>query len=80
LVEAVLQTSAIYDRRLDNAIAFIRSKQDSSGCWNLDYDYTDKTWVNFGARKTANKWVTLRALRVLKLAGVATFDPQQFLP
>jgi hypothetical protein len=33
----------------------------------MEYDYTGKTWVDFGPKKQPNKWVTLRALRVLKM-------------
>jgi hypothetical protein len=44
----------------------IDEKQDDQGRWPLEYDYTGKTWVNFGVKKQPNKWVTLRALRVLK--------------
>ena len=39
------------------------------GRWALEYDYAGKTWVDFGAKKQPNKWVTLRALRVLKAAA-----------
>ena len=49
-----------------NALAIIREKQDPQGRWLMEYDYTGKTWVDFGAKKQPNKWVTLRALRVLK--------------
>jgi len=54
------------DPRLANALTIIRDKQDVQGRWLLEYDYTGKTWINFGAKKQPNKWVTLRALRVLK--------------
>jgi hypothetical protein len=53
------------DPRLGNVINIILEKQDSQGRWSLEYDYTGKTWVNFGEKKQPNKWVTLRALRVL---------------
>jgi hypothetical protein len=56
------------DKRLANTMNLIREKQDEDGRWSLEYDYT-KTWVNFGAKKKPNKWVTLRALRVLKAVG-----------
>ncbi len=56
------------DPRLENALDLIRAKQDEQGRWALEYDYTGKTWLDFGARKKPNKWVTLRALRVLKQA------------
>jgi len=57
------------DPRLAAALALIREKQDAQGRWALEYDYTGKTWVDFGAKKQPNKWVTLRALRVLKAVG-----------
>ena len=57
------------DNRLANALAIIRDKQDDQGRWLLDYDYTDKTWGNYGCKKQPNKWVTLRAVRALKAAG-----------
>jgi hypothetical protein len=56
------------DPRLNNTLELIRSKQDDQGKWQLEYDYSGKTWLNFGEKKQPNKWVTLRALRVLKRA------------
>lgn len=55
------------DLRLANALAIVREKQDAQGCWPLEYSYSGKTWVDFGPKKQPNKWVTLRALRVLRL-------------
>jgi hypothetical protein len=57
------------DPRLANALAMIRDKQDAQGRWPLEYDYSGKTWVDFGPKKQPNKWVTLRALRVLRAAS-----------
>ncbi|MBZ0317731.1 MAG: nitrogen fixation protein NifH [Anaerolineae bacterium] len=65
-VEALVALGCGDDPRLQNALDAIRAKQDRQGRWALDYDYTGKTWVDFGAKKQPNKWVTLRALRVLK--------------
>jgi hypothetical protein len=65
-VEALAGLGYGHDPRLANALALIRDKQDAQGRWALDYDYTGKTWVDVGAKKQPNKWVTLRALRVLK--------------
>jgi len=67
IVEALVDLGYGYDPRLANALAIIREKQDGQGRWPLEYDYAGKTWVNFGAKKQPNKWVTLRALRVLKM-------------
>jgi hypothetical protein len=69
LVEAYARLGYGADPRLASAVALIRQKQDDAGRWALDYDYPGKTWVDFGAKKQPNKWVTLRALRVLKAVG-----------
>jgi hypothetical protein len=56
------------DKRLADTISFIRGKQDDKGRWLLEYDYAGKTWMDFGKKGQPNKWVTLRALKVLKAA------------
>ena len=66
IVEALAALGYGDDPRLANALALVRSKQDAQGCWPLEYDYPDMTWINFGVKKQPNKWVTLRAMRVLK--------------
>ncbi len=68
-VEALIGLGYGDDPRLANALEMIREKQDAQGRWSLEYDYTGKTWVDFGAKKKPNEWVTLRALRVLKAVG-----------
>jgi len=65
-VEALVGLGYGRDPRLANALARIREKQDAQGHWLMEYDYTGKTWVDFGNKKQPNKWVTLRALRVLQ--------------
>ena len=54
------------DPRLGNTLKIIWEKQDAEGRWPLAYDYTGKTWVDFGPKKQPNKWVTLRAAWVFK--------------
>jgi hypothetical protein len=54
------------DPRIENLIRLILEKQDDQGRWLLETDYTGKTWGNWGEKKQPNKWVTLRALRVIK--------------
>jgi len=65
-VEALVSLGYGSDPRLARALNIIREKRDSQGRWILEYDYNGKTWVDFGAKKQPSKWVTLRALRVLK--------------
>jgi hypothetical protein len=71
LVEALALLGLGRDRRLAGALTLIRDKQDADGRWPLEYDYAGKTWGNYGVKRKPNKWVTLRALRVLKLAAAA---------
>ena len=65
-VEALVALGYGRDPRLANALGIIRDKQDDQGRWSLDYNYIGKTWLDFGDKRQPNKWVTLRALRVLK--------------
>lgn len=69
IVEALVALGYGSDPRLANVLQIVRDKQDPRGRWLLEYDYTGKTWVDFGPKKQPNKWVTLRALRVLKAAA-----------
>jgi hypothetical protein len=68
-VEALVGLGYGHDPRLVNALTLIRDKQDAQGRWLLEYDYSGKTWLDFGIRKHPNKWVTLRALRMLKASA-----------
>lgn len=69
IAEALVPLGHGADPRLTNALALIRERQDAQGRWMLEHDYTGKMWVDFGPKKRPNKWVTLRALRVLKAVG-----------
>jgi hypothetical protein len=67
--EALVSLGYAKDPRLASALGLIRDKQDDSGRWSLEYDYAGKTWGDYGLKKQPNKWVTWRAVRVLKRAG-----------
>jgi hypothetical protein len=54
------------DERLQDAIDLVESKQDEKGRWKMEYTYNGKTWVDIEEKKEPSKWVTYRALRVLK--------------
>ncbi len=51
---------------MKNLIQLVLDKQDQDGRWILENDYAGKTWGEWGVKKQPNKWVTLRALKVLK--------------
>lgn len=67
--EALVAMGYGNDPRLSHALDVIRQKADASGRWKMEYNYTGKTWGDFGRKGQPNKWVTLRALRVLN--GIA---------
>ena len=66
LAEAMVGLGYGKDRRLTSTLDITREKQNEHGQWLMEYDYTGKTWLDFGRKKQPNKWVTWRALRVLK--------------
>jgi hypothetical protein len=53
------------DPRLSSSIDLVLAKQDAQGRWVLEYT-PGNTWASFGTKGQPSKWVTLRALRVLK--------------
>ena len=61
------------DPRLSNAVEFVRQKaEDSQGRWKLEHTLNGKMWVDIEQKGKPSKWVTLRALRVLKADSSAT--------
>jgi hypothetical protein len=47
------------------ALKVVREKRDEAGRWRLERALPG-TWANFGAQGAPSKWVTIRALRVLR--------------
>ena len=56
------------DPRLTGALQMVSGKQDSQGRWRLEYGYKGKMWVDIEKKGRPSKWITLRALKVLKAA------------
>ncbi len=59
------------DERLRLALDLVLSKQDRQGRWKMEYTYNGKAWAKIERKGEPSKWVTLRALRVLKRCGLA---------
>jgi hypothetical protein len=58
------------DERMAEALGIVESKRDADGRWPLDHAYHDKLLVNLGETEgQPSRWITLRALRVLRWAG-----------
>lgn len=64
-VDVLAQLGYGGDERLQGAIEFVLDKGDEEGRWLLEHTL-DKTWTKFGNKGEPSKWVTLRALRMLK--------------
>ena len=58
------------DPRLENALQLIRSKRDAGGRWAMKHSLNGKMWIDIETKGQPSKWLTLRALRVMKMAGV----------
>ena len=57
------------DGRMAEALDIVKSKRDANGRWPLDHAYHDASLVDFGeAEGEPSRWITLRALRVLRWA------------
>ncbi len=60
------------DPRLAGAYRWLMSKQDQQGRWKLENTLNGKMWVDIEQRGKPSKWITLRALRVVKAIEAAT--------
>ena len=67
-VEALTRVGMISDPRLAGAIRSIESKRTDKGRWIQEYQLKSPTWFQQEPLGKPSKWVTLRALRVLKAA------------
>jgi hypothetical protein len=68
ILEALTLAGYARDPRLENALKLVLAKRDDHNRWKMEYTYNGKTWVDVEIKGEASKWVTLRALRVLKAA------------
>jgi len=67
-LEALAALGQAENPKLANALDMVISKQDQQGRWLLEHTYNGKSWVDIEKKGQPSKWVTLRALRVLKAA------------
>jgi hypothetical protein len=65
-LEALAGAGCGGDPRLDGALDLVLSRQDGEGRWKMEYSYQGKMWADIEKKGQPSKWVTLRALRVLK--------------
>jgi len=64
------QARAEPDERMSEGLDIVESKRPPDGRWRLDATYHERMVVDLGERKgEPSRWVTLRALRILRWAG-----------
>ncbi|MHB1295957.1 MAG: nitrogen fixation protein NifH [Anaerolineae bacterium] len=69
ILEALLALSQAgygHDLRLRNAMALVSSKRDRDQRWVMERSLNSKMWADVEMRNQPSKWLTLRALVVLK--------------
>jgi hypothetical protein len=54
------------DERMQEAVDLVISKQDDTGKWNLESTFNGRFQTNIEQKGKPSKWITLRALKVLK--------------
>lgn len=56
----------VRDPRMEPAINLILDAQQGDGSWFLKHTFNGKMWIDIDVKHEPSKWITLRALRVLK--------------
>ena len=62
----ILLDSGIKDKRMQDPIEKILSKQNDEGRWNLEATFNGRFQVNIEVKGKPSKWITYRAMNVLK--------------
>jgi hypothetical protein len=62
----ILTKLGVHDKRMQEAVDLVISKQDEKGCWRLEDTFNGRFQVNIEAKGKRSKWVTLNALTLLK--------------
>jgi hypothetical protein len=65
-LEALAALGCAADPRVTAGMEYVLSKQDEQGRWRMEYTYNGKTWADVEEKGRPSKWITLRALRLVK--------------
>lgn len=63
-----------YDNRMDDAIEIIKSKRNKDGIWKLAAHHPGQTHFEMEKPGKPSRWITLRALRVLRYYNAINFQ------
>ena len=62
----ILIRLGVKDKRMQDAVDIIVSKQDDQGRWNLERTFNDRFLVRIERKGRPSKWITLNAMKFLK--------------
>jgi len=65
-LSVLLELGLSGDPHLENAMKYVEKQRDQDGTWHTTYTYNGKTWVDIEEKEKPGKWVTYRALSILK--------------
>lgn len=70
VLEALAEVGRACDPRAGPALLWLLDRQDDDGRWRNENPYSGRLWADIDRKGAPSKWVTLRAVRVLR-AGLA---------
>jgi hypothetical protein len=56
----------VVDERMEPTIELVKAAQGDDGRWLLKHTFNGKMWIDIEEKHMPSKWITLRALRVMK--------------
>ncbi len=62
----ILTRLGYHDKRMQEAINLLISKQDNQGRWKLDSTFNGRFQINIEQKGKPSKWITLNAIKALK--------------
>jgi hypothetical protein len=63
---SILTDLEVQDKRMQDAVDKVISKQDKQGKWILENTFNGRYITNIETKGKSSKWVTLNAIRMLK--------------
>jgi hypothetical protein len=69
LAKLGMLAEGVRDERTQEALDLVASRQDEQGRWKLQQTFNGRFVVDIEAKGEPSRWVTLKALQVLKAAG-----------
>lgn len=70
-LDVLRASGSAYDDRLSDAVGILLARMGSGGRWSVARSYPGRTHVAYPPAGEPSRWVTLRALRVLRWVGGA---------